>query len=129
MNAGSIFKDTQVVVLGGVAAVAAARLTRYLSDRITAAANIHTTSSLGNAGMNLVIRGTMSSIIWAGASVAMPETAKNVYFSFMYFLADKPLVQATEATVARLINVLDKLFLGKGANSVARKTVTSMRTQ
>lgn len=84
--------DMQTTLTSSLVGAVAGRASQKVADAVVSLVGLDDAGqSLGAAGSELLLRGFVSSFVYAVIATTFPETTNNVYFSFVYFTADRKL--------------------------------------
>lgn len=107
LSIGEVVGDMQTTLTSSLLGAAAGRMSQKVADAVCAAIGLSDAgSSVGAAGSELLVRGFISSALYAVAASTFPETANNVYFSFVYFTADGKLTRQAVAFADELEHLI-----------------------
>lgn len=88
----NVIEDAQTAVTSLAGAIAGAASDKVANTIISYARLGKNTSGLGDTGLRFIIRAGVTSVMFAGVAGAMPETSSNVFFSILFFAANRALV-------------------------------------
>jgi hypothetical protein len=97
--------QTALTSLGGaIAGTASSELGSFLVKT----AGLSGDKTLGDKGLEFVIRAAVSSMMFGISSNYMPETSQNVLFTFIYFASDAKLIGTARDIGALIVTGLSK---------------------